>query len=70
MICAKYVFLKILKSDDYPYPSCLILGFSVNEKNIHVVIGSNMETIWIITAYYPDLDKWEQDFRTRKENQI
>lgn len=56
--------------DDYPYPSCLILGFSMKQKYIHVVIGSNLETIWIITAYYPDLNKWEQDFRTRKENQI
>lgn len=54
--------------DDYPHPSCLILGFSVKQKNIHVVVGSNLETIWVITAYYPDLNKWEQDFRIRKEN--
>lgn len=56
-------------SDDYPYPSCLILGFSLKHKNIHVVAGSNLETIWIITAYYPDLNKWEHDLKTRKENQ-
>lgn len=52
--------------DDYPYPSCLVLGLSVAGKYLHVVIGSNMETIWIITAYYPNLQKWEKDYKTRK----
>lgn len=36
--------------DDYPYPRCLILGLSVKQKYIHVVVGSNLETLWIITA--------------------
>jgi hypothetical protein len=54
--------------DDYPYPSCLILGLSINQNNIHVVVGSNLETLWIITAYYPDINKWEADYKTRKEN--
>ena len=56
--------------DDYPFPSCLILGFSVKQKYIHVVIGSNLQTLWVITAYYPDLNKWEQDLRVRKEEPI
>lgn len=54
--------------DDYPYPSCLILGLSEKQRQVHVVIGSNLETIWIITAYYPDRNKWEPDLKTRKEN--
>ena len=54
--------------DDYPYPSCLILGFSMKKKYIHVVIGTDLETLWIITAYYPNLDKWKQDLRTRRED--
>jgi len=53
---------------DYPYPSCLVLGVSTNNSLIHVVVGSNLETIWIITAYYPSPDKWEPDLKTRKEN--
>ncbi len=53
--------------DDYPYPSCLILGMSLKNRYLHVVIGSDMKTIWIVTAYYPDPDKWSKDFRTRKE---
>lgn len=52
--------------DDYPYPSCLILGLSVAGQYLHVVIGTNMETLWIITAYYPNLQKWQNDFKTRK----
>lgn len=53
---------------DYPFPSCLILGLSVNRQYIHVVVGSDLETLWIITAYLPDSQKWEPDLKTRKEN--
>lgn len=53
--------------DDYPQPSCLILGKSVKQCYLHAVIGSDLETIWIITAYFPDPEKWEPDFETRKE---
>lgn len=53
--------------DDYPFPSCLVLGYSIKNQHLHVVIGSNMETIWVITAYYPDPHKWEEDYKTRKE---
>lgn len=52
---------------DYPYPSCLIMGIALNNVILHVVIGSNLETIWIITAYFPNREKWENDFKTRKE---
>ena len=54
--------------EDYPYPSCLILGLSLKDEYLHVVVGSDFETLWIITAYYPDVDKWESDFKTRKES--
>ncbi len=53
--------------DDYPFPSCLILGNSTTKLLLHVVVGSNLATLWIVTAYYPDLEKWESDFKTRKE---
>ena len=53
--------------DDFPFPSCLILGKS-DEKNIHVVASIDSGFIYIITAYYPSADKWENDFRTRKES--
>ena len=63
--------------EDYPldpdndsassYPSCLMLGVTLeNGHVIHVVVGFNGEKIIIITAYYPDLEHWEADFKTRK----
>lgn len=52
--------------DDYPYPSCLVLGISLNGKPLHVVCGSNEEELWLITAYYPDPDTWSDDFKVRK----
>lgn len=53
--------------NDYPYPSCLVYGISLNNKVLHVVCGSNEEELWIITAYYPDNIEWENDLKTRKE---
>lgn len=53
--------------DDFPYPSCLIVGINVDNMYIHVVCGSNSEELWLITAYYPDPEKWTEDFKSRKE---
>ena len=47
--------------DDYPHPSCLILGCG-----LHVVAGIGDGWLWIITAYRPSLDKWESDLKTRR----
>jgi hypothetical protein len=52
--------------NDYPNPSCLILGKNSKDEYIHSVIGSNGEKLWFITAYYPTLDKFESDLKTRK----
>lgn len=52
--------------DDYPYPSCLVLGINVNNVHIHVVCGSDGEELWLITAYYPDPTKWSEDLKNRK----
>ena len=51
---------------DSPFTSCLIMGKS-DEKIIHVVASINESMIYIITAYVPDTTKWENDFKTRKE---
>lgn len=55
--------------DDYPYPSCLILGLTVAGKALHVVIGVGGGYLWLVTAYYPDPLKWNEDFSIRKERQ-
>ena len=53
--------------DDKPFPSCLVLGMSVNGRYIHVVVSCNEEWIYLITAYQPDPAVWEPDLKTRKE---
>ena len=52
--------------DDYPHPSALILGNTVDKKPLHVVVGVGGGFAWLITAYYPDLRKWENDYKTRR----
>lgn len=53
--------------DDFPHPSCLIFGYTREHKVLHIVVGSNSNTIFFITAYYPSTDKFEKDLKTRKE---
>lgn len=55
--------------DDYPQPSCLILGTTESGAPLHVVAGASEEALWLITAYYPDPGAWEADMKTRKEKQ-
>ena len=52
--------------DDYPYPSCLIYGISSENRIIHIVAGTDGETVYIITAYYPNTSKFESDLKTRR----
>ena len=52
--------------DDFPYPSCLVFGYAENNKIIHVVVGNDGEYIYIITAYFPNTAKFEDDLKTRK----
>ena len=53
--------------DDFPYPSCLILGYNINNRLLHVVCGISEDTIHMITAYYPDTTKWKEDLETRRK---
>ena len=54
--------------NDYPFPSCLILGTSEG-KNVHNVARIDAGMIYLITSYTPDPEKWEADWKTRKEEQ-
>lgn len=53
--------------DDFPFPSCLIFGYAIDDKIIHVVASDEGTAGRIITAYIPDTNKFEMDLRTRKE---
>lgn len=52
--------------NDYPFPSCLMLGFITPDKPMHVCCGLGEGKIYIITAYYPNPNKWDSDMKTRK----
>lgn len=53
--------------DDFPHPSCLIYGYTINDRSvIHVAVSCNGENVGIITAYFPDSDEFENDLKTRK----
>lgn len=52
--------------EDCPYPSCLVLGITIESNCIHVVCGASDIELWLITAYYPNPDEWTDDFKTRK----
>lgn len=52
---------------DKPLPSCLVLGLSIENKYLHAVVSHDDEFIYLITAYYPNLTKWNSDYKTRRE---
>lgn len=53
--------------NDFPFPSCLVRGHSLENKIIHVVMSDEGTGSRIITAYFPDSEKWDDEFRVRKE---
>ena len=50
-----------------PYPGALILGWS-DEEPFHVVMAldETNRTCYIISAYRPDRDHFEMDYKTRR----
>ena len=55
-----------LYPNDYPFPSCLVLGHTITWRTLHVVCGSNGMELWLITAYFPNKDEWTEDFKQRR----
>lgn len=54
--------------DDTPYPSALFLGW-IDDKPLHAVAALDMDNNWayIITAYEPDLEHFEPNYKTRRK---
>ena len=56
--------------EDYPdywlNPACLIFGYSVNNKILHVVVGID-DYIHILTAYFLDKTKFKSNMKTSVE---
>lgn len=59
---------KVIQSyaDDLPFPSVLIAD--VDGDPLHVVVGFDQEDeeVHFITAYRPDLEHFEDDYKTRR----
>lgn len=51
---------------DFPHPSCLIFGNTIDKRVLHVVVGTDGTYAYIITAYFPSTEKFEIDLKTRK----
>ncbi len=72
----RHAVLQILKSgdciedypDDHPFPSGLFPGW-YQDKPLHVVaaLDETAPSVYIITAYEPDREHFEADFRTRRK---
>ena len=55
------------RPDDYRCPSCLVLGVNLAGRWLHVVCGIHEDALWILTAYWPDLDHWNATYTERKK---
>jgi len=52
--------------DDFPFPSCLILGKTMDSRTIHLVASIDEGIIYLITAYYPSPEKWDAAGNVRR----
>jgi len=56
--------------EDYPEDarghSCLMLGYGIDRRPIHVVCSPKDEYLAVITVYLPDEHRWEPDWKTRR----
>ncbi len=56
--------------EDYPEDarghSCLILGFTTDDRPIHIVCSPKKEYLAIITAYVPTKEDWKNNYKKRK----
>lgn len=63
-----YEVAEAYPNDKY-FPSYLLLGRQ-GEDVFHVLVGADVDgqNIRIVTAYYPSLDEWELDLKTRRSS--
>jgi hypothetical protein len=73
MISVQEVRRAVLRGEiieDYPEDarghSCLILGTGDGGRKIHVICAPKQDYLAIITAYVPERDEWDSEFRIRR----
>jgi hypothetical protein len=58
--------------EDYAFDdrghSCLLLKYVSESRPIHVVCAPKPDYLAIITAYIPNSEEWEDNYRKRKSN--
>ena len=54
-------------TEDYPNPSCLIFRNFVKVRFLLFFFVYDNINIYIITVYYPDTKKFEDDLKTRRK---
>lgn len=47
--------------------SCLMFAEPEGHRPVHVVCSPKKEYLAIITTYIPSLEKWQNDFKTRRK---
>lgn len=54
---------------DIPLPSYLVLGYTSQKRPLHVVVAvdEGQKMLWVITAYEPDREIWNNDFKKRRK---
>ncbi len=54
--------------DDKPYPSKLVFAL-LNDRPLHLILAldEKTKTCFVVTVYEPNLEKFENDFITRKK---
>ena len=53
--------------DDQRGHSCLMFGYSIGDRPIHVVCAPKGDYLAIITAYIPSMEEWEENYKKRKK---
>jgi hypothetical protein len=56
------------RPDDEPYPARLVMGLC-RRGVLHLAVRDNLadDEIIVETAYWPDPEMWEPDFRSRRK---
>lgn len=63
--CALYGEIIESYPEDYPYPSNLVLN--ITSEPLHIVMALDGEECYVITAYRPNENEFENDLKTRKK---
>ena len=61
-----YEIIEEYPKDKY-FPSYLVYSY-YQDKIFHLLFAVDVEedNVRVVTAYYPDSDEWEEDFKTRR----